>query len=70
LFGLFKAEKFIGQEVVVEGWYRRSPVPKIEISYIRTIDGLQESRTWFKSASIFSSVVLTIIGGIWLLGSF
>jgi len=30
-FGLFRAEKFVGQDVTVEGWYRRFPIPFLEI---------------------------------------
>ncbi len=31
LFGLFRAEGFIGQRVIAEGWYRRAPVPYLEL---------------------------------------
>lgn len=31
LFGLFRAEQFVGQDVRVEGWYRRFPIPYLEI---------------------------------------
>ena len=31
LFGLFRAEEFVGQDVRVEGWYRRFPIPYLEI---------------------------------------
>ena len=31
LFGLFRAESFIGQQVIAEGWYRRAPVPYLEL---------------------------------------
>ncbi len=31
LFGLFRAEGFIGQRITVEGWYRRAPVPYLEL---------------------------------------
>ncbi len=31
LFGLFRAEGFIGQRVIAQGWYRRAPVPYLEL---------------------------------------
>ncbi|MGD9496928.1 MAG: M48 family metalloprotease [Armatimonadota bacterium] len=31
LFGLFRAESFIGQRVTVLGWYRRAPIPYLEL---------------------------------------
>ncbi|MCD6359459.1 MAG: hypothetical protein J7M38_01260, partial [Armatimonadetes bacterium] len=31
LFGLFRAEGFIGRQVIAEGWYRRAPVPYLEL---------------------------------------
>ncbi len=31
LFGLLRAGEYQGQQVVVEGWYRRSPMPFVEI---------------------------------------
>jgi len=31
LFGLLRAGKYNGQEVTVQGWYRRAPVPYVEI---------------------------------------
>lgn len=34
LFALTKAKRFSGQEVKVEGWYRRAPMPYVEIKRI------------------------------------
>ncbi len=31
IFAFFKAQSFIDKEVIIKGWYRRSPVPYIEI---------------------------------------
>lgn len=36
LFGLLRAKKYIGEEVTITGWYRRSPVPYIEIKTLET----------------------------------
>lgn len=46
-FALFRTEKFIGKEVVVEGWYRRSPVPYVEVSNIRSSSDSSSSYTYF-----------------------
>jgi Zn-dependent protease with chaperone function len=40
LFGLFRAEHFLGQPIEVVGWYRRFPRPFLEVWRIRTPDGL------------------------------
>ncbi len=38
-FGLLRSGKFQGAEVIVEGWYRRAPMPYIEIRRMKTADG-------------------------------
>ena len=45
LFGLLKAGRYEGRTVTVEGWYRRSPVPFVEINRISADDGTK-SRSW------------------------
>lgn len=35
-FALTKAKRFAGEEVKVEGWYRRGPIPYVEIRSIRS----------------------------------
>ncbi|MBQ3475601.1 MAG: M48 family metalloprotease [Bacilli bacterium] len=44
IFALFKSGKMIDKEVTVKGWFRRNPVPFIEI-YEYTVDG-QTKRIW------------------------
>src|SRR5262249_46055916 len=44
LFGLFKAGQYQGKDVRVTGWYRRSPVPYVEVEQIEVIDGSLPSR--------------------------
>ena len=39
LFGLFRASEFIGEEVVAEGWYRRFPIPYLELWKVRRRNG-------------------------------
>ena len=39
LFGFAKAKSFVGEDVVVRGWYRRTPEPVIELRDLRTAAG-------------------------------
>ena len=38
LFAIFKSQEYFGKKVTIKGWYRRSPVPYIEV-YTMTVDG-------------------------------
>jgi len=40
-FGLFKAKQYINKEVIIHGWYKRAPVPFVELYYM-TVDGQQK----------------------------
>ena len=61
LFGLFRAEQFIGQEVVAEGWYRRWPAPYCELWKLRDLQGgVQTCYNW--AMGFYGSVILTVIG--------
>jgi Zn-dependent protease with chaperone function len=44
LFGLFRAGNYQGKEVRVTGWFRRSPVPYLELNHLEVLDGSQPSR--------------------------
>ena len=61
LFGLFRAEKFIGQEVVARGWYRRSPGPSIELERVFAPGGL-EARSFTVHARYAGSAALLLVG--------
>ncbi len=39
LFGLFRADSFVGENVVARGWYRRYPVPFLELWKVQLPDG-------------------------------
>jgi Zn-dependent protease with chaperone function len=39
IFGLLRAPDLLDQEVVVRGWYRRSPAPVLELRELRSADG-------------------------------
>ena len=56
IFAIFKSEQYFNKEITVKGWYRRSPVPYVEI-YEYTMDG--------KTKKIFTyplGVALHVIG--------
>lgn len=62
LFGLLKAKNLQGQEVEVRGWYRRSPVPYLEIATITTLVEGRQRRCYVKIAKLLSGVALTLLG--------
>jgi hypothetical protein len=41
LFGLLRAEAFVGEEVTAQGWYRRGPGPVIELRRVTATGGRQ-----------------------------
>ena len=61
LFGLLRAEKFIGQEVIARGWYRRSPGPSIELERLFAGDG-RVARSFTAPARYAGSAVLVLSG--------
>ena len=61
LFGLLRAKRYIGEEVTITGWYRRSPVPYIEIKTLETKDG--KSNCYVFNIKIIFAWAL-ILGGI------
>jgi Zn-dependent protease with chaperone function len=61
LFGLLRAEKFIGQEVIARGWYRRSPGPSIELERVFAPGGL-EARSFTVQARYAGSALLLLVG--------
>ena len=53
LFGLFRADSFIGQRVTVEGWYRRAPVPYTELWKVHLPNGdTHTSHNWGMSFAL------------------
>jgi Zn-dependent protease with chaperone function len=60
-FALFRAERFMGQEVVARGWYRRMPGPVIELREVVATDGTK-ARAWEWVARYAASVLLVLIG--------
>ena len=63
LFGLLKAKDYAGQQVVVEGWYRRAPVPYVEIRTIMRDD--KTSKSWVPALNRVTAIVVIAIGLAW-----
>jgi Zn-dependent protease with chaperone function len=61
LFALFKAQRFLGQEVLVRGWYRRGPGPYVELRDVTAADGTR-SRCWEWLVRYAGAVVLVLAG--------
>ncbi len=62
LFGLFKAKKYQGEQVVAEGWYRRSPVPHVQLKSIKLASGGALRKSWVPTLSRVSALFLITIG--------
>lgn len=60
LFGLLRASKYINQDVEIIGWYRRSPVPYIEIKKLK-IAG-EESACFVYHVKLIFSIAVIILG--------
>ena len=63
LFGLLKAGGFQGASVTVEGWYRRAPVPYMEIRSM-TRDG-NTTKSWVSTMNRLSAVAIATAGVAW-----
>ena len=61
LFALFRAERYMGQEVTARGWYRRLPGPVVELRDVTAADGTR-SRSWEWAARYAVSVLLAAAG--------
>lgn len=61
LFGWLKADSLIGRQVVAEGWYRRHPLPYLELKRLVFSDG-EVVRCWFYHFKVIMAVLATMIG--------
>ena len=62
LFGVLKAQRFVGRSVRVRGWYRRAPVPYIEIERLETQDKSDGLRCYFQFGTFVWSVFFLLLG--------
>src|SRR6185437_141330 len=64
LFAL-NADEYIGQSVVIEGWFRRGLRPYIEMSSLTTNDR-RTSRAWSRWVQYVLATVAMVAGYLWL----
>jgi Zn-dependent protease with chaperone function/Zn-finger nucleic acid-binding protein len=60
LFGLFRAGQFAGKAVEVTGWFRRAPLPYLELKSI-TVEGVTRN-SYARHARYACGVVLALVG--------
>jgi len=63
LFGLLRAKDYVDKEAEITGWYRRSPVPYIEIKKLKVNE--RESTCFVYHLKVFASM-LFLAGGLML----
>ena len=61
IFALFKADKYFGQEVMAQGWYRRLPGPAVELRSVIAADGTQ-TKTYTWTTRYFASGLVLLVG--------
>ncbi len=61
LFGLFRAQSLVGQEVRVAGWFRRGPGPVFEASHLELEDG-STVRCHYRLGQWIAAVLLVAVG--------
>jgi Zn-dependent protease with chaperone function len=60
LFGLFRAGEFAGKAVEAVGWFRRAPMPYLELKSI-TVDGITRN-SYARHARYACAVLLALVG--------
>ena len=62
IFALLKSKKYIGKEITIKGWYRRSPIPYIEIKNM-IIDGKKKRclTYYFTKTFLYLMLVASIV---------
>jgi hypothetical protein len=65
LFALSAAENFIGQEVVIEGWFRRGLTPYVEMSKLTGKDNASR-RAYSRWVQLVLAAIAVVIGWLWL----
>jgi len=64
LFGLLRAGRYQGKEVRVSGWFRRAPVPYLQINRLEVVDGSESPRNCYTYHASFLGGFLLIALGI------
>jgi Zn-dependent protease with chaperone function len=68
LFGLLRAGKYQGKDVRISGWFRRAPVPYLEVYRVETLDGSMKPRRCYSlhARLIVAGIMLAV--GVFLAG--
>jgi hypothetical protein len=64
LFGLLRAGRYQGKEVRVTGWFRRAPVPYLEIYRLETVDDSLPARGCYTYHARLALAVLIAVAGV------
>ena len=64
LFGLLRGKELKGEEVRITGWYRRTPVPYIEVKNMETPNDKRKSYLFQIKTAV--GIILTLLGGVLL----
>ena len=66
LFGWLKAAKYKGRAVRVFGWYRRAPVPYVEISHVEMEDGDRSDgiACHYRAGHLALAAILALVGAV------
>lgn len=67
IFGWLRAKDLVGEHVVVEGWYRRAPMPYVEISRYE-INGVTR-HSWMRLVMRVVALCVTVFGVLLWLGA-
>jgi len=64
LFGLLRAKRYKGEDVKITGWYRRAPIPYIEIKNLETSTG--KSNCYVFKVKIVVGIILALLSAVFL----
>ena len=63
LFGIFKAEHLVGKDGTFKGWYRRGPIPYVELSSAQFDDG-DRAGCYYASYLWVCATLVTVAGAL------
>ena len=67
IWGWLRGDSMIGKEITVQGWYRRSPMPYIEINKFTVGNKTRRSYLWifrYLTGIVITSIGILMIAGI------
>ena len=67
IWGWLRGDSMVGKEITVQGWYRRSPMPYIEINTFTVENATRKSYLWI--FRYVTAAAIIIIGGLMMAGS-